>query len=130
MITKVIQVKATDQKMAKNNSPYLEVIDQNDKKTSIFDQALWNLFQPNAYVNLTLEKQGNFWNVTKAEAVSDAATKATVEKPSEYSGEERGMWFKECGEMIRAGKFKADDEGNKALILAYYEQMKKVILGG
>lgn len=71
-IEKVITIKSTDQKMAKNNNPYLEVVAQDDKKYSIFDQALWNLFSPNLSVKLSLEKKGNFWNVVGAESVKDA----------------------------------------------------------
>lgn len=107
-IEKVITIKSTNQKMAKNNNPYLEVVAQDDAKYSIFDQALWNLFAPNLSVKLSLEKKGNFWNVMGAESVKDAleareAIKEQGDEVAQAPGEAIGMITKEIGDHIRAG---------------------------
>lgn len=49
---------------------YLKVTDKGGKTQNIFDQALWNLFNDGLAVKLQLEKQGVYWNVMSAEAVS------------------------------------------------------------
>ena len=45
------------------------------------------------------------------------------EKPSEVAPQERGMWWKEVGEMIRAGKISSDKPEGALMIRAYYAQM-------
>ena len=69
---KAIVVQSTEQKMAKNGNPYLEVVDQDGKKYGIFDQAKWNLFGVNAAVNLIGEYKGQFFNVSGVESMRDA----------------------------------------------------------
>jgi len=100
---KVITIKTTEQKMAKNNNPYLEIIAQDDTKYSIFDQGLWNILAPNLSVKLSLEKKGNFWNVMGAESVKDAleAKQAIEKQDDEHAPQEVGMWWKEAGETLR-----------------------------
>lgn len=104
-IEKVITIKSTEQKMAKNNNPYLEVVAQDDAKYSIFDQALWNILAPNLSVKLSLEKRGNFWNVIGAESVKDAleAKQAIAKQGDEIAPQAVGMITKEIGDHIRAG---------------------------
>jgi len=117
MIEKVIVVKRTEQCLAANKTPYLKVtVDGDDGKEhsyNIFDQALWNLFGANMAVKVTLEKKGQYWNVTGAQSAGDALPSATVPPPDstppkahtpEPNPQAVGMVIKEIGEMQRAGK--------------------------
>lgn len=112
-ISKLITVKSTDQKLAKNGTPYLEVIAQDDKKTPIFDQKLWNLFTPGAKVEITLEKKGQFWNVLNA-------------SPYEVIEEPPPEEIFEGTEPPQKSKPKPSDE-KKAV---YYSYMKDIAVAG
>lgn len=112
MIKEVIQVTSTDQKQGAKG-PYLEVSYRDEKgverKKNIFDQTLWNLFGEGLWVEWQLEKEGNWWNVKSAQGVKEGMEKPkdTPKPTGIISGEERGMWWKEIGELIRADKLEA-----------------------
>jgi len=59
---------------------YLKVTDKGGKTQNIFDRALWNLFGDGLAVELTLEKQGTWWNVVGAVAVEKEVAKELAEK--------------------------------------------------
>ena len=59
---------------------YLKVTDKGGKTQNIFDRALWNLFGDGLAVELTLEKQGTWWNVTGAVPVGKEVAKELAEK--------------------------------------------------
>jgi len=115
MIDEVIQVISTEQKPGSKGS-YLEVFFRNEKgeehKKNIFDQTLWDLFLPDAWVRWHLEKEGNWWNVKKAEGVKegidklkenlDESIKGQKDKPTEPAPQAVGMTTKELGDMIRS----------------------------
>ncbi len=57
---------------AKNPALKVTYLDKGkDYSKMIFDQGLWNIFAKNLPVKIFTEKQGNFWNVVKAESVVD-----------------------------------------------------------
>jgi len=65
---------------------------------------------------------------TPASQVVSANTPITPEKPKALPEEsinpqERGMWYKEIGEMYRAGIIKKDTLEGKALMTAYWARM-------
>jgi len=49
-----------------------------EKFTNVFDQALWNLFGDGLAVRLHLEKEGNWFNVKGAEAISNVFKQEAV----------------------------------------------------
>jgi len=59
---------------------YLKVTDKGGKTQNIFDRALWNLFGDGLAVELTLEKQGTWWNVTGAVPVGKEVAQELAEK--------------------------------------------------
>lgn len=122
-VEKIITVKSTEQTTAKNNTPYLKVTSQDDKTYSIFDQSLWNLFGKGLAIKLGLEKKGNFWNVVSTESVKEGLENL----PREVAPQEIGMWWKELGEMIRAGDIDMTKPAGKAMRTAYYAQMLSVL---
>ena len=127
---KVIIVKGTpQQKMAKNDNPYLEVFAQDDKKYGIFDSGLWNLFADGASVKLIGEQKGIFFNVTGAETVKDAleAKQAVKSQGEERSGQEVGMWWKQLGDDLRSGHIDKSTPEGKAMRAAYFAQMFSVL---
>lgn len=111
---------------------YLKVTDKGGKVQNIFDQSLWNLFVDGCAVKLNLEKTGNWWNVVKAEAVelpAEKPTTATGSPPMEsfFSGEEKGMWWKELGNRIGDGSLDKHFPKNAVYIKSqYYKRMVEV----
>ena len=109
MPEKIIVVKGTEQKTASSGNIYLSVTDKSDKKYSIFERGLWNLFEDGFAVKLIGEQKGQFFNVSGAEAVKDAEViKQAKEAPAETSPQEEGMFWKELGECLRTGFIKSD----------------------
>lgn len=106
MIKEVIQVTGTDQKQGAKG-PYLEVLYRDEKgqerKKNIFDQTLWNLFGEGLWVEWQLEKEGTWWNVKSAQGVKEGVEKIK-ETAIEVAPQEKGMWWKEIGGLIRDGK--------------------------
>lgn len=119
MFEKIIVVDHTEQKTAKNGTAYLEVVDKEGKKQSVFDQGLWQVFQDGRAIKLGLEKEGTFWNLKMATRVEDELPPpvtpkmpADAPKPTAYaekaptpatqvSGQEVGMTMKEVRELYR-----------------------------
>jgi len=115
MIKEVIQVISTDQKQGAKG-PYLEILYRDakgqERKKNIFDQTLWNLFGDGLWVEWQLEKEGTWWNVKSAQGVKEGLPPAVKpdfksENRAEIAPQERGMWWKEIGELIRTDKLRA-----------------------
>jgi len=106
---------------------YLKVTAEDDKTYNIFDQSLWNLFNDGLAVELMLEKQGRWLNVTGAKpapkpSAEEAPAPARITR-LEIAPQERGMWWKEVGENFRSGLFKKDEGSGALLWRAYVAQM-------
>lgn len=132
---KIITVKGYPEiKTAKNGNDYLEITDTAGKKYGIFaHRDKWAIIQDGFNVKLIGEQKGQFFNTEDFELVAPDVTPpgqvpSLAAKPlPEHAPQEIGMWWKEVGEMIRAGKIdKATVEG-KALITFYYLKMFDVI---
>ena len=135
MSEKVIIVKEC-QRVKKGDKEWVELVDQEDKKNLIFkslqsNDGEWIHFKlddfencENKTIKLTKEKKGEFWNVIKAEFV---IAESLPLKPSQISGEEIGMWWKELGEDLRSGHIDRNSSVGKALRLTYFAQMFKVL---
>ena len=122
---------------------YLNVkyIDQTSKTAycNVFDGEQQHLFQEakeeHWVVGVMVEKSGRWVNVKSAEYVKDAVEvgEATPPLPSdrqahkEPSGQETGMWYKELGEMIRAGDIDITTPEGKLMRQAYYTKMMMVL---
>jgi len=103
---KIIVVASTEQKtIAKGDNAgnmYLSVTAKDGKKYNIFNSAFWNFFQDGFAVKLIGEQSGQYFNVSGAEPVKDAAIiQAAKEAPIEIAPQELGMWYKEAGETLR-----------------------------
>lgn len=125
---KIIIVDKTEVLQGAKGS-YLKVTDKGGKTQNIFQEGLWNLFGDGMAVKLTLEQTGKWWNVTAAEAVSEALAKKAKEQPSNgyVSGEEMGMWWKELGACIRSKDIDTSKPHGKALRTFFYAQMTHVL---
>ena len=127
-IEKVITIKSSQHKTSKTGKPYLEVIDQDANKFSCWDEGLWNSLGQNASGKIQYQQKGIFKNIIGIEVMEQAiAGKAIEAQPKNHEPQEIGMWWKECGEMIRAGKItKATDVGG-VLYRAYFAKMLDVL---
>ncbi|KKN64723.1 hypothetical protein LCGC14_0488550 [marine sediment metagenome] len=132
MIKEIIQVISTEQKVGKGDKPYLEVVytdkDGKERKKNIFDSALWNLFSNGFWVELSLEKEGNWWNVKSAVGVEKAiAEKEQAEKPKEIAPQELGMWWKELGNRIGDSSLERDyPKAHVKIKVQYYKKLSEV----
>jgi len=81
---------------------YLKVFPIEGTPINIFDQSLWNLFGDGLAVELTLEQQGRWWNVTSAAPV---AKELAEKQPSP------------------AQKVQTIDSKNKAFALSYIKDL-------
>jgi len=133
---------------------YLKVTTKDGKINNIFDQGLWNLFNDGLAVELSLEKEGNWWNVKGAKAVGIPAPVTTQTPPPQIDEPtktnpiqkdirenmewkanqiERSLWWKEIGEHIRVGTLKRKTSEGKpdlvgtAYILAYWAEAARVL---
>ena len=125
MAEKVIVIEKAEVKVATNNNEYLSITDKDGKHYSVFDQAVWNLCTDGAAVKLIGETKGKYFNVETVEVVKDAIeAKQAQEAPS---GQERGLWWKETGEMIRAKIITKDTPLGAAIHKAYYAKMIEIL---
>ena len=97
MITKLVTVKSTEQKMSAKNTPYLSVVltDEKGKDAtfSIFDQSTWELYSDGAPLQIEMEKQGNFWNITKAEPVKDVFKQEAMKEVRQEANDGKSRAF-------------------------------------
>lgn len=99
----------------------------------------WDILRENRAVDFKMTQKDNKWYVadikqlelppsTEPEILSehqDVIDRAI--KPQEVSGQERGMWWKELGEMLRAGDIDKTKPEGKLLRTAYYAKMLEVL---
>jgi len=121
MIEKVWAIKSVEEKIAKNNNPYLCLIidgdDEKEHKQTIFDPNMFQVFKNNLAVKVQLDKpQGaTRWEIKSAVAVSEELKPPQKPIPPDYEPPDEpekppvppqavGMTTKEVGDMIRAGK--------------------------
>jgi len=128
MIEKVLSIKESTQEMSKTDKPYLKIIDQDGTKFSCWDESLWNSLGKNLSVKVGFEQKGIFKNIVAVEAMEKALAERTIkEQPKVYEGQEIGLWWKETGEMIRAGYIKKETDVGGALYRAYFAKMLEVL---
>jgi len=128
MIEKVITIKESTQETSKTGKPYLQVIDHENIKFSCWDNALWNSLGKNMSVQVGFEQKGIFKNIVSVEGIEEPLAEiAKQHQPKEHDPQEIGMWWKEAGEMIRAGFIKKDTDVGGVLYRAYFAKMLEVL---
>ena len=127
-LEKVITIKSSQHKTSKTGKPYLEVIDQDNIKFSCWDEGLWNSLGQNASGKINYQQNGVFKNIVAVESMEQAVAHKVMEvQPKNHEPQEIGMWWKECGEMIRAGVIKKDTDIGGALYRLYFLTMQDVL---
>ncbi len=130
MEERIIVVKEITTKQTAKGNDYLSVKGKDGHTYNIFDQASFPAFEIDKAVKLSGETAGKFFNTTKAEKVANImeqkAAQAVAEKMNASTPEE-GMWWKELGEMLRAGDIDKTKPMGKALRDFYYTQMLSVL---
>ena len=121
----IINIKSSEQKQGKTpGKVYLEVIDQDDKKYSCWDEGLWNALGKNFTVKIGFELRGNFKNILQAEAVRE---EDLPQPKHEIAPQERGMWWKELGNRIGDGAIDRDYPNTSISIKGqYYKKMSEI----
>ena len=125
----------------------LWVLDKNGDETKIAQKRshLFPIFQPERGVNLYWAKYMDKLYVAEAQPLGDmisapaekptlttetpdqAEIDASVGKARQVAPQERGMFWKELGEMLRAGDIDKDSPHYKTLRKAYYAEMFSVL---
>lgn len=112
---------------------YLKVTDKNGKVQNIFDQSLWNLFGDGLAVKLTLEKQGNWWNVVTAEGVAKELAERepkpvadSIRENMEWKDKQinEKFWWNQLGESLRTGLIDREKPAGKSLEKFYKAKMQ------
>ena len=126
----------TRQEVQKGDYTNLEVSftkeDGSDGKKEIFGSLKdkWPLIVVGQRVEIVNKKnEKGFWNVVdiKPPPEFQEAAESAGKPPSPVSrasGEERDMWFKEIGMMIRSGHLKRDTTMGEACYQLYFGQMQ------
>ncbi len=92
----------------------------------------WGLLQENATVNFKMIQKNNKWVINDIIPVGDELPPSTKPYVTETKAapQEIGMWWKEMGEMLRAGPPAGIDSttpAGKLMRSAYYAQMMSVL---
>jgi len=151
MIATVVSVS---EEFTSKGAPYKKVmvVDGQGKETTknVFSglEEKWPLLEEGKTLDFKMEKKGQFWNVIdiipageqlkppqQPQVLQEHKKVVADAKPSEdpprdsapIAPQEQGMWFKEIGELYRAGLIKKDSPEGLALIAIYFARMKKVM---
>ena len=127
-------VKSIEEKTGVKGA-YHTVTWHDDEKDNIFDAGtitvITQAHERDMGVHYWKEKVGNYWNITKVEQSAAAPTSTDVKVVEEHvqkpAPQERGMWWKELGEMIRAKDVDVTKPHGKLLRAAYYTEMMRVL---
>jgi hypothetical protein len=139
----IIKWETITVKSAEQNS-YGDLIVNETLKVGKKRSYLFEVFQVGAEVKLgyssymnkdyiaTAEQTGKHYPLETSKPISQAPQSSSTPpnppvKATIPSGQEIGLWWKELGEMIRGGDIDKKTPMGKALRLAYYTQMFKVL---
>lgn len=147
----ILTITKVSQEFTKTGTEYRKVTGttEDGKETTkpIFDNLkfLWPLLVEGQSVEFKMVKKGQFWNVinikkadepwpeetdaVKPEEIVPPKQEVKTEPPSQrrIAPEERGMWWKELGEMLRTGEIDKSKAHGKMLRIAYYAEMFRVL---
>lgn len=146
----ILTITKVSQEFTKDGAEYRKVsgVTDDGKETTkmVFNNLkfAWPLLDDENVVGKQLEfkmvQKGTFWNVINLKPADEpwpeqtdmvkpeeVATKEPKPEPpkKEIAPQELGMWYKEVGEMYRAGKLEGPT--GKALMVAYWARMFTVI---
>lgn len=120
-----------------NNKPYKKVTDKEGNEWKVKQgrggklKDKWDILKEDLAYELSIDKYEGKDFVADFELVKDElkveAAKEVAGKAPGFAAQEIGMWYKEVGEMIRAGMIKYDKPEDKALMLAYKTRMLDVL---
>ena len=147
----IITITELTQEFTKSGAEYVKAKgvtqDGQESTKSIFNNLKdsWPLLEVGATLDFTMEKKGQFWNVTAinpagekpaikpsikpavppvAKTTDSQRTNAEIKQPLTFiNPQEKGMWWKEVGENFRAGLLKKDNPAGKYLWQQYIKQM-------
>lgn len=122
----------------KDKGDRVKIAKKREKLHPLFEQGKavllhWEVYMDKPYVANAELVTGNLPEPTKPIEPPLHPDEPKPEELHKIAPQETGMWYKEVGEMIRAGKLPYKDAGGKvngmnhALQLAYYHRMCEVI---
>ncbi len=141
----ILTITKVEQGFTKNGAEFKKVTGVTDEgqevTKSIFDNLkfLWPLLVEGKDIELKLVKKGQFWNVINMKPANEpwpeetdavkpgevATPKPKPEPKKEIAPQEVGLWFKEVGELYRAGKL--EGEIGKAIMKVYWARLFYVL---
>lgn len=138
MIRKVIIVIDKIEDAEANGKPFKLVTDKGGTewkfksgKGGCITEARRNELMVDMAYELSIDKYKDYDYVADFELVKDElkqeAAREVAKRAPGFAAQEVGMWYKEVGEMIRAGMIKYDKPEDKALMLAYKTRMLDVL---